>query len=901
MEPGEEVIYNYWGKAGRGDDADRYHLLVYHSLDVAAVGNVILQKDPLLMRWLSERTPISSESLPSVICFFLALHDIGKFSERFQNLRGDLLYLLQGKQTQKEYILRHDEMGKSLIDDIIWEEAWEQNWLGLDQSDTYYDSLDWKWAWSSWFSAICGHHGRPPAQNGKSSGYFSDADQNASGIFAEKCAEFFLNPAPHDPLTGSDDLEKSLADSSWLLAGLAVLSDWIGSGSDFGFIKEPMPLEKYWADYALPRAEEAVLSSGVAPCTISDKTGFNSLFPDFTATPLQAMVSEHPLSTGPQLVIIEEATGSGKTEAAITLSHRIMAEHGAEGIFFGLPTMATSNAMYGRLAKIYGRIFAPGEHPWIVLAHSASHLNTGFQESLYRDTQGSYGSDEQTASAACTAWLADNRKKSLLATVGVGTIDQALMSVLPYRHQSLRLLGLSRHVLVVDEVHAYDPYMNELLRKLLEFHATLGGSAILLSATLPEHQRQKLVDSYAKGLGTNSSRIEKNEFPLITRVSSDGVDEIPSSTCERTHRTVGVQIFSSLDQVHTYLRNAVATGRCACWVRNTVDDAVDAYTDLASEFGEEKITLFHARFAMGDRNRIEKYVTSIFGPDSSDEDRKGRILIATQVVEQSLDLDFDFMVSDLAPMDLIIQRAGRLHRNKEKHPGRGEPVLGVFSPPFTDNPDKDWYQRFFPGGGYVYPNHGQLWLTAKLLSEQKQIIMPDEARFLIEGVFSKIAEKSIPESLMWHELRSEGKAQADRSLAALNALNVSEGYKSSDLHWQEESRTPTRLGDDSITLYLACWQDGKLTPWSSSEKNPWDSSRLSIRESKISSSAEYDAALKAAIEETKSTLPDKGLWSLILPLISVDRKLWKGHAKNRGGDDVQVLYDTNVGLRILKD
>ena len=185
-----------------------------------------------------------------------------------------------------------------------------------------------------------------------------------------------------------------------------------------------------------------------------------------------------------------------------------------------------------------------------------------------------YGGTEQTGRAQCTAWLADSRKKALLASVGVGTIDQALIGILPARHQSLRLAGLSRSVLVVDEVHACDAYMQRLLQRLLAFHAAQGGSAILLSATLPQRMRNELADAFRSGLQADPVQLEKNDFPLATRIGAADVQEQPIASKPGAGREIGVKPFHQEQAVIDHLVSEAKKGCCACWIRNTVGDAV---------------------------------------------------------------------------------------------------------------------------------------------------------------------------------------------------------------------------------------------------------------------------------------------------------------------------------------
>ena len=260
--------------------------------------------------------------------------------------------------------------------------------------------------------------------------------------------------------------------------------------------------------------------------SIAPLQSIESLFPFIKQpTPLQHYALTEPLTDQPQLFILEDVTGAGKTEAALVLAHRLMMQGLAEGLYIALPTMATANAMYKRLGDVYRKFYQASNNPSLILAHGARELSKDFQDSVILATQQTPDSDylhggkeedqELSATAYCNAWLADSRKKALLADVGVGTLDQALLAVLPSRHQSLRLLGLARNVLLVDEVHAYDSYMQKLLDALLEAHARQGGSVILLSATLPQTMREKLVKAFHKGLEQDEPRLsDPAQYPL---------------------------------------------------------------------------------------------------------------------------------------------------------------------------------------------------------------------------------------------------------------------------------------------------------------------------------------------------------------------------------------------------
>ncbi len=241
------------------------------------------------------------------------------------------------------------------------------------------------------------------------------------------------------------------------------------------------------------------------------------------ATPLPTLTATLDLPAhGPALVVIEDQTGAGKTEAALLLAHRIMTQGQARGLFVALPTMATANAMYQRLADAYRALFDAGETSSLVLAHGKRRLHEGFQRSILPvvDSDDAEAEDAAgaTAGAQCAAWVASDRRRAFLADVGVGTIDQALLGVLPSRHAALRLFGLAQRVLIVDEAHAYDAYMSRELETLIAFHAALGSSTIVLSATLPQDRCAALVAASHKGAGGATPVLASMHYPLVTLV-----------------------------------------------------------------------------------------------------------------------------------------------------------------------------------------------------------------------------------------------------------------------------------------------------------------------------------------------------------------------------------------------
>ncbi|WP_223907400.1 CRISPR-associated helicase Cas3' [Geobacter sp. AOG1] len=899
--------FRYWGKAER--DGDGYHLLPYHCLDVAAVGHVLLSGDAALRKKFTSITGLHESVVCRWLVLLLALHDIGKFSESFQNLRTDLLAQLQGITSRRQYSVRHDRLGN-----LFLKSALESGELNVPPELSYEE---WQDVVMTMVRPFTGHHGVPPSIQGdnniplRTANFFSEENSSAARQFTESVSTLVCRDGNEIFLPPPVELESLMKKASWLMAGFVVLCDWVGSNSRwFPLCKESINLGEYWEKHALPQANKAIREAGInAGIPLNELSDFFGLFPHITTpTPLQKFVDQCPIGSTPQLFILEDVTGSGKTEAALLLASRLMSAGCGKGLFVALPTMATSNAMYDRLIDSYQKLFTPDSTPSLVLAHGARHLSETFMASVARKTD--HGPDGETATAQCSSWLADNRKKALLADVGVGTLDQALLAILPARFQSLRLFGLSSHILIVDEVHAYDPYMNKLLQNLLSFHAALGGSAILISATLPTHIRRDFIAAFANGCGDQRKpELQSRDYPLATAYCmADGVRETAVEATMQRQCKVAVELIADEKEVVRQIVETANKGRCVCWIRNTVHDALAGFASLTESISEENLLLFHARFAMGDRLDIEETVTKIFGRKSTAQERSGKVLIATQVVEQSLDLDFDLLITDLAPMDLLIQRAGRLHRHPRDEHGnpllngtdrREPPCMIVYGPLPEDNAAGDWFKAVFPKASFVYPSHGCLWLTARLLSDNNELKMPDDARELIEAAFSESADK-IPDPLQQRDQQASSQWQTDRSLAHINMLKLDEGYEPTINQWREDMKTPTRLGGMDTTVRLATWDGTTLLPWHLHEKFPWDMSQVSIRSGLVDSEVAYTGSLGDKITRLKELLPDKGKWSVLVPLQLSEDGHWRGEALNKRQEIMEVKYDRQTGATVTK-
>lgn len=887
----------YWAKR-TGDH--HYHPVLYHCLDVAAAARALLEARPRALARLAAASGLPAERLLILAPLLLSFHDLGKLADGFQCLDGELMRHLQQSFRQAVYnreLFRHDSMGFAVLQARL-----ETTLAGLVPER-------WRTCFAdTWLSAAMGHHGRPPVvdcgQQVLQLRQFppevaADLDATLHELLELFLPEGRALPADLDPLAFGDDSVRS----SWLFAGLAVLADWVGSNQEFFPPYEAdLSARDYFLEIALPAARRAVADAGLVEQPLGPPLSFTELFPDYHPTPLQRLAAELELGPGPHLVVIEEVTGGGKTEAAFTLAHRLVAAGQAGGLYFGLPTMATANAMYDRIQAIWRSLYAAEAQPSLVLAHAKRRLRLDqLAEAARRD-----GAPEaESAASQCAAWLADSRKKALLAEVGVGTIDQALIAVLQARHQSLRLFGLAGKVLVVDEVHAADAYMQKLLAGLLEAHAAFGSSAILLSATLPANQRAELVRAFAKGAGQRLAAVPaEGAYPALLHFSGGGTRVFPVAARPAASRRLGVRLLATEEEIDAVLLATLEAGGCACWVRNTVGDAIAAWERWAARWGVERVSLFHARFTVADRHRHEVDVLDRFGKTSGPAERAGRLLIATQVVEQSLDLDFDTLVSDLAPADLLVQRAGRLRRHARAADGslsgadqRGEAVLHVFSPPPADAAPADWFSAFLPGAARIYEDHGRLWASARWLFERGELRVPEDLRELIEAVYAPDSPLAPPPALAERSGRAQGKASADRSTALFNRIQFDLGYEPTGQvsSWRDDVATPTRLGEPTAVLRLCRLVAGEPQPLHQGS-NGWEISEVTVRMATVSKEWEPDSEVTA---RARAVMPDLGRWCLVV-MVRPDGESWSGSALGPDGKPVMISYSHRRGLRAAR-
>ncbi len=547
----------------------------------------------------------------------------------------------------------------------------------------------------SWVPEILGqHHGYSPPIAGKR------ADAEVFGGVAWQTERVALVGELKRRL-GMDWPALQSAQQARLLAGLTSVADWIGSGQHF---EDPA---QAWQ----PRIAQALNEAGFIPPSFYPNLSFEQIF-DFTPRCAQHQLIE--AVTGPGVYVLEAPMGLGKTEAALYAAYQLLTRGQACGIYFALPTQLTSNKIHQRFDAFLQRILTKDcEHRSLLL-----HANAWLQDTEMGE-EGRPGG----------AWFQQS-KRGLLAPFAVGTIDQALMAAMNVKHGFVRAFGLAGKVVILDEVHSYDAYTGTLLDALVELLRSLHCTVIILSATLNRQRRSQLLQADLQG----------EAYPLITAVpNGQPVQELAVAAASPVQMAIQLQHDDSA-AVQEALDRAAA-GQQVLWIENTVKEAQQRYLDLAARAAELGLNfgLLHSRFSMTDRARLEARWVDQFGkPGWHQRSERGRILVGTQVLEQSLDIDADFLVSRFAPTDMLLQRLGRLWRHSDTPRASGAACEAWLLAPDLDAAIEAPYTAF-GASAHVYSPY-VLCRSLQVWRSRTQLQLPQDIRDLIEPTYAEQPE-----------------------------------------------------------------------------------------------------------------------------------------------------------------
>lgn len=714
----------YWAKTGT-DGA--FLPLERHLADAGSVAKRLweLALTPRQRAWFAQGYGVDEEAAGAWVTFLAASHDVGKASPDFQWLVGDLAERLLPRELRGSRHggekSPHDAIGGAVL--IDWLES-----RGASRRVADYLA-----------ATISGHHSAPRPRGrvrsvaGKRAGSWKGHQRELIEALA---AEFGVDRLP---------LPAGVSPAAVLAtAGLVCVADWIASDAD------RFPVRDGERDASGQLAEAAVRAASWAPRTLVQPKSFEELFegksPRGTQRAVLDALARRSGGTAPFLMLVEDRPGSGKTEAAFSVIQHGIAG-GNRGFYIGMPTQATANQLHRRTAEFLSALW-PGSDVSPRLLHGGVHPDDpDMPQPTGVDSDEDTGLSQDERDAIAQMWFSQTRR-GLLGPYAVGTVDQALLATLEAKFYPVRLLGLQGKVVVLDEVHAYDTYTGLLLEGLVGWLGALGCTVVLLSATLAPPQRKKLVSAYLNGLDGGPDPDPKapatGAYPRVTIGSADGVEtvEVVDDRPGREVKLAWEPIADRPEEIGERALEEVADGGCIAVVCSTVQQAQELFVALRDRCREDdgdavKLELFHARMRPLERGPIERRLLESLGPPPRGSavaalPRAERmIVVATQVIEQSLDIDFDAMFTQLAPVDLLIQRAGRVHRHERdaRPPRHSEPRLTIL-----DTPGESPVRERSPGSDAVYVS-AALARTRLALLGKGSLKEPDDLDPLIAAVY----------------------------------------------------------------------------------------------------------------------------------------------------------------------
>ena len=493
-----------------------------------------------------------------------------------------------------------------------------------------------------------------------------------------------------------------------VFGGFITVADWIASGGAFS----KLTLESNVSDEQLRlMAEQAVADAGFRKVSFKQNLSFADVF---GFAPRTAQSAFYEQVNNPGVYILEAPMGIGKTEAALYAAYKMIAAGKADGIYFGLPTQLTSNKIYERVMKFL-TVVTGDEKNAVKLLHSSAWLETAV-----------FGEDADSGKS----WF-DSGKRGILAPFAVGTVDQALMAVMNVKHGMVRAFGLAGKVVILDEVHSYDAYTGTILNTLVHCLREIGCTVIILSATLTAEQKKNI-------LSVQASCSFNESYPLVTALPGSDSDQlVQTSVATEKEKNVHISLTSDDEEALDAAMEKAESGEQVLWIENTVSDAQKIYRRIAAKMAGTAVEygLVHSRYIKETRAVNEGKWVSLYGSGNNEVRRKcGRILVGSQVLEQSLDIDADFLVTRLCPTDMMLQRMGRLWRHdshNEVRPVNAKCSVLILSPEYGKAVSTP---RMFGLSSAVYSEYVLL-RTLEVWKEVHAVSLPSDIRTLLEKTY----------------------------------------------------------------------------------------------------------------------------------------------------------------------
>lgn len=721
---------------------DKWLPLWMHLRDTAGI------MEKLAKKWVPDSvlssTGLNPDQFLTTAKFLGAIHDIGKATSYFQSIITQACPQKYEEITGSGFIVnkKYRSAGKT-------PHAHAGQWILQSSTNEFqiHESLA---------MVIGAHHGKPISYDyimGEPdlikaypvNFYGAEEDRVGKALWEASWHDVMSQALQLAGILSAEELPALTLEAQVLLSGLLIVGDWIASNTDYFPL---LPLNDYGAGDSYPdRVEEGWKRVSFPERWFSEVRAMDhEIFKErfgFLPNEVQVQMLEAVNSSDvPGIFVLEAQMGIGKTEAALGAAEVLAARKQDGGIFFGLPTQATSNGLFQRLYE-WGRRVSEETVNSIRLAHSSAEFHEEYHQLTLQGMTHVDEDGEDQDRLGVHPWFQGN-KRALLADFVIGTVDQFLMASLKRKHFMLRHIGLAGKVVVIDECHAYDAYMNSYLERSLQWMAAYGVPVILLSATLPSERRKTLVECYVKAyskyhIGKRKPEItylrpdwkENIGYPLLTWTDGETVKQadIRQNIPDKTVKLCYVNTIS--DMIHL-LDERLQDGGCGCIIVNTVKAAQEIYTACKESMKQVRLILYHAQFIVPDRYEKEKYLLDNMGKASGNADRNRLILIGTQVLEQSLDYDADIMVTQLCPIDLLFQRIGRLHRHDE----RNKKKTNYSRPGRLEKPEciilRDGDNSYDSGSSTVYGDY-LLMRTEQILGETLKI--PGDIPYMVQKVY----------------------------------------------------------------------------------------------------------------------------------------------------------------------
>ena len=792
---------HFWAKLDRDKEGkiEGWYPLVAHSADVASVFRVLLQETSLRNRL----SALSDEGLTEVhvkrLAVLAALHDAGKANQGFQNRAF-------GEQARDDHLTPIVGMLSTVEKRRIIGDA-----LGLRDLTSWFDDM------GEWLRTTWSHHGWPVDIHSPGPGRWPDRSLSRLERLGDEVRDWFPRAFEGSaPVLTSPQLQH-------LFNGALTLADWIASEDSFWKKgrKEDLLDPSVAIQDAESKAREAVgnLYLDLRGSEVDDS--LEAILGGYNPYDIQEKIQQLPVPEDGTLTILESATGSGKTEGAIGRFLRLLRQGEVDSMYFALPTRSAATQLHGRVRKVAQSTF---ETPPPVHLAVPGYLKVD-------DTEGQrFGFDVRwDEPVGPRGWAAESSKRYTASPIAVGTVDQVLLSALRTNHSHLRTAGLSRSLLVVDEVHASSVYMNELLHDVLSFHRASGGHAVLMSATLGSRARASFTGSEVPAF----EEAREQDYPLITHAAADEEPERVSTTAPSDGKEVQVKTSPSMERpkkVAAQAQKAAEEGAHVLVIRNTVPECQKTHGHLDNQLSLQVSGVacpHHSRYAPEDRERLDERVEQVYGKNEVEgeptrPEEGGVVTVATQTVEQSLDIDADLLITDLCPMDVLLQRIGRLHRhNRPKRPSGYEKARCILLTPSN----RDLTAGISPGDGRGFPGPGlgsvyrdlriieATWRTVESREHVADgwIEIPEDNRALVEESTHPAVIEEIESRGVWqsHADQVRKLARAEALEARNNLIDRAKPF-TADSNQFPGHQLKTRLGEEDIQVEL---QSPQRTPF----------------------------------------------------------------------------------------